>query len=75
MMRPPGWDTDLGSRQYCHAKIPFVALPNGDTLDDCLASSLSEPYIEIRKREEFFLYIFVVGITLWVTGAAFGIHL
>jgi len=64
MMRPPGWDTDLGSRQYCHAKIPFFALPNGHTSNNGLASTLSELYGEIRKRKEFFLYIFVVAITL-----------
>jgi len=62
-MRPPGWDTDLGSRQYCHANIPFFALPNGHTSDYCLGSTLSELYVEIRKRKEFFLYIFVVAIT------------
>jgi hypothetical protein len=53
----------LGSRRYCHAKIPSAALPNGDTPTDSSASTLSELYVEIRKREELFLYIFVVGIT------------
>jgi hypothetical protein len=53
----------LGSRRYCHAKIPSVALPNGDTPSDFSASALNELYVEIRKREELFLYILVVGIT------------
>jgi len=36
------------------------------------APTLSELYIEVRKGQEFFLYILVVGL---VAGTAFGTHL
>ena len=50
---------DLGCRQYRHAKIPSVAIPNGDKPSYSSAATLSELYVEIRKGQVFFLYIFV----------------
>jgi hypothetical protein len=46
-------------------------MPSGDTPSHFSAPTLSELYVEIRKGQEFFLYIFVVGLA---AGAVFGTH-
>jgi hypothetical protein len=46
-------------------------MPSGDTPNHSSAPTLSELYVEIRKGQEFFLYIFVVGLA---AGAVFGTH-
>ena len=46
-------------------------MPNGDIPINSSAPTLRDLYIEIRKGQEFFLYIFVVGLA---AGAVFGTH-
>ena len=49
---------ELDFRYHYHAKIPSVALPSGERhTHDFSAPTLSELYVEIRKREKVSLYI------------------